>query len=230
MRTSPRRRFSVRLGIADDVDALYEGVPDHLLRPLQQWVYMYAKGAEGEIARIMCLRLRLTVPEQTNAAWHLSQQKGMVLLDAVDALLAFPLELGLKNDSMTVSALTMVLDNAGSAYRVANDEGGLEIRVSPGVSEAVRQTVIDAAAAPSTGSAADHLTTAWRAAYGLHPDPVGAYSEAIKAVECAAHAVIQPNHAKANSAPCWVNSRAPGTSSAPRSPPRPTTRSPRSRR
>ncbi|MEU4730805.1 hypothetical protein [Streptomyces sp. NPDC023588] len=137
------------------------------------------------------------MPEQTNAAWHLSQQKDMILLDVVDALLAFPLELGLKTDSSTAFALTMLLDNAGSAYRVADDGGGLELRVSPGVSEALRQTVTDAAAAPSAGSAADHLTAAWRAAYGLHPDPVGAYSEAIKAVECAAHAIIQPNHTKA---------------------------------
>ncbi|MFJ5731515.1 hypothetical protein [Streptomyces paradoxus] len=37
----------------------------------------------------------------------------------------------------------------------------------------------------------------WQAAYGRSPDPVRAYSEAIKAVECAAHAVIQPNNAKA---------------------------------
>ncbi|MGY4394823.1 hypothetical protein [Streptomyces sp. TE12347] len=197
MRTSPRRRFSARLGLADDVDALYEGVPDHLLRPLQQWVYEYADGAGGEIGRIMCLRFRITVPEQTNAAWHLSRQKDMLLLDVVDALLAFPLELDLKTDSSTVFALTMLLDNAGSAYRVADDGAGLELRVSPGVGEALRQTVTDAAAASSAGSAADHLTAAWSAAYGLHPDPVGAYSEAIKAVECAAHAVIQPNHTKA---------------------------------
>ncbi|MFI9206299.1 hypothetical protein [Streptomyces sp. NPDC053048] len=63
--------------------------------------------------------------------------------------------------------------------------------------DAVRQTIADAAAGPAVGSAADHLAAAWQAAYGRGPDPVRAYSEAIKAVECAAHAVIQPNHAKA---------------------------------
>ncbi|MEU3400716.1 hypothetical protein [Streptomyces filamentosus] len=195
--TSFRRRFSVRLGLVDDDDALYDGVPDHLLRPLQRWVYDYASGAEGEIGNIMCLRHRLTVPGETNAAWHLSQQKGMLLLDVVDALLAFPLEVGLETDSTTAFALTMLLDNAGSAYRVADDGCGLELRVSPGVREALHQTVTDAAAAPSAGSAADHLAAAWSAAYGLHPDPVGAYSESIKAVEAAAHSVIQPNHPKA---------------------------------
>ncbi|SMF85893.1 hypothetical protein [Streptomyces sp. Amel2xC10] len=192
-----RRRFSVRLGIADNADGtLYEGVPDHLLRPLQQWVYEWAKGAEGYIGEIVCLRLRITVPEKTNAAWCLSQQKDMALLDAVDELLAIPFELGLASQTK-VYPLSLLLENAGSAYRVADNSGGLELRVTPGVSEALRQTVDDAAAANSVGSAADHLTAAWQAAYRLHPDPVRAYSEAIKAVECAAHSVIQPNHARA---------------------------------
>ncbi|AKL71073.1 hypothetical protein M444_37240 (plasmid) [Streptomyces sp. Mg1] len=52
-------------------------------------------------------------------------------------------------------------------------------------------------ASPANGSAADHLATAWQAAYGRSPDPVRAYSESIKAVESAAHSVIQPNNAKA---------------------------------
>ncbi|MFD0723711.1 hypothetical protein [Streptomyces globosus] len=55
------------------------------------------------------------------------------------------------------------------------------------------QGLADAAAGP----AADHLATAWQAAYGRSPDPVPAYSESIKAVEAAAHAVVQPNNSKA---------------------------------
>ena len=42
-----------------------------------------------------------------------------------------------------------------------------------------------------------HLATAWNACFGLHLDPVRAYSEAIKAVECAAHALIEPKNSKA---------------------------------
>lgn len=55
----------------------------------------------------------------------------------------------------------------------------------------------DAAAMPAAGSAADHLATAWQAAYARSPDPVRAYSEAIKAAEAAAHAVIEANNVKA---------------------------------
>ncbi|MET9090953.1 hypothetical protein ABZX72_02570 [Streptomyces cyaneofuscatus] len=197
MATAPRRRFSVRLGLADDTgDALHEGVPDHLLRPLQQWVYQMAERSNRYIGKTMCLRLRLTVPAKTNASWRLSQQEGIELLDAVDEILAFLIEMDVR-DHYEVHALGNLLDDAGSAYRVTDDNSGLELRVSTGVSEAMRQTIADATALTSTGSASDHLTTAWRAAYGLHPDPERAYSEAIKAVECAAHAVIQPNHKRA---------------------------------
>lgn len=63
--------------------------------------------------------------------------------------------------------------------------------------EAVRQTIVKATTGPAVGSAADHLAAAWQAAYGRGPDPVRAYSEAIKAVESAAHAIVQPNNAKA---------------------------------
>ncbi|WP_327368677.1 hypothetical protein [Streptomyces sp. NBC_01217] len=91
------------------------------------------------------------------------------------------------------SQLDRLLSEAGSSYCVNAETNGLELRITPAAREAVKQTVADAAA----GSAAEHLATGWHAAYGLHPDPVRAYSEAIKAVECAAHAVIQPNHARA---------------------------------
>jgi hypothetical protein len=50
--------------------------------------------------------------------------------------------------------------------------------------------------APEVAAAA-HLAEAWRCAYALHPDPVKAYGEAIKAVEAAAHAVLEPNNRNA---------------------------------
>ncbi|MBC2906778.1 hypothetical protein H4N64_35705 [Streptomyces sp. PSKA01] len=50
---------------------------------------------------------------------------------------------------------------------------------------------------PDRGSASGHLRRAYTAAYALHPEPGRAYSEAIKAVECAAHATVEPNNTKA---------------------------------
>lgn len=49
----------------------------------------------------------------------------------------------------------------------------------------------------NAGSPGEHLATAWSLAYGRTPDPVKAYSEAIKAVEAAGTPVISPKNHKA---------------------------------
>ncbi|MFF2721341.1 hypothetical protein [Streptomyces sp. NPDC058011] len=122
----------------------------------------------------------------------LVEAHGLRLLDVVDEVLHTKAA-----EDWAVGKLVEILDEAGSAYRVNEAADGLEERVTPAVRDAVRQTMADARAQPSAGSAADHLAAAWQAAYGRGPDPVRAYGEAIKAVECAAHAIIQPNNAKA---------------------------------
>jgi hypothetical protein len=125
---------------------------------------------------------------------------GMELLDVVDVVLGWEQPedgeyLGLGGDFE--GSLARILDAAGSAYRVNDDGNGLEERIVPAVREAVSRTIDEASTAPEAGSAADHLALSWQAAYGLHPDPVRAYSEAIKAVESAAHVVVEPNNSKA---------------------------------
>jgi hypothetical protein len=93
--------------------------------------------------------------------------------------------------------LACLLSDALSAMRIRADGRGLERRPGTGTEEAFRETVTNAEAAADTGSAAAHLRSAWECAYALHPDPGKAYSEAIKAVEAAAHAVVLPHDAKA---------------------------------
>ncbi|MFJ5728345.1 hypothetical protein [Streptomyces paradoxus] len=150
----------------------------------------------NDTARPICLRLR--IPPSLNRYGSpqyvkpLAQSTGTQLLDVVDEVLH-----SRAANSYEAEALGRMLDDAGSAYRVNEAGDGLEERVTPSVRDAVRQTIADAAAESAAGSAADHLAAAWQAAYGRGPDPVRAYSEAIKAVECAAHSVIQPNNGKA---------------------------------
>ncbi|MGA5376007.1 hypothetical protein ACPCSD_33945 [Streptomyces griseoincarnatus] len=196
MTTGSRPRFSVRIGLAaaPEHDGPFEDVPKHLLAPLQEWV---ADTLDEDHAKPVCLRLRipaLTDPRYRQPQYRLplAQAVGTQLLDVVDEVLRVraPYE-------WEAETLGRILDDAGSAYRVNEAGDGLEERVTPAVRDAVRQTIADAAAGPAAGSAADHLAAAWQAAYGRSPDPVRAYSEAIKAVECAAHAVVQPNNAKA---------------------------------
>lgn len=209
MTTAPRPRFSVRAGLtaAPDHDGPFEGVPAHLLVPLQEWVtdalsveeLFDPYGDEEAVERTLCLRLRIPLTNQKpRRTYHgaLSGAVGTQLLDVVDAVLAYKAEREVE-DPDSVRSLAELLDEAGSAYRVSEASDGLEERVTPGVRDAVRRAVADAAATTAAGSAADHLATAWQTAYGRSPDPMRAYSEAIKAVECAAHAVIEPNNSKA---------------------------------
>ncbi|MEU3226808.1 hypothetical protein ABZ695_27110 [Streptomyces sp. NPDC006976] len=201
MTTEPRPRFSARVGLAAAPvhDGPFEDVPKHLLEPLRGWVEaaLTYQGREREEARNICLRLRMTTsPNRYGSPQYLpplTQATGAQLLDVVDEMLRRPEAA----DPIEVNALAQMLDDAGSAYRVNEHGDGLEERVTPAVRDAVRQTIAGAATKPSAGSAADHLATAWQAAYGRGPDPVRAYGEAIKAVECAAHSTIQPNNAKA---------------------------------
>jgi hypothetical protein len=154
------------------------------------------------VERTLCLRLRIVPPEALimggGSKYYraLTAAVGPRLLDVIDEVLAYKAERGV-NDDAAIRLLTNILDEAGSAYRVAWTRDGLEERVTPAVRDAVRQTIADAVAQSTAGSAADHLAAAWQAAYGRSPDAVRAYSESIKAVEAAAHAVVQPNNAKA---------------------------------
>ncbi|MFJ6076416.1 hypothetical protein ACIQFU_37300 [Streptomyces sp. NPDC093065] len=201
MTTGSRPRFSVRTGLAaaPDHDGPFEDVPEHLLVPLQRWVnsaLTYEGSQQDHKARPICLRLRISPSLNRYGSpvyvKPLTQTIGVQLLDVVDEVLQTKAAA-----SWEINTLSEMLDDAGSAYRVNEAEDGLEERVTPAVRDAVRYTIADAAAGPAAGSAADHLAAAWQAAYGRSPDPVRAYSEAIKAVECAAHAIIQPNNAKA---------------------------------
>ncbi|WP_330480029.1 hypothetical protein [Streptomyces sp. NBC_00724] len=210
MTTTPRLRFSVRAGLTDapEHDGPFGDVPEHLRPPLQDWV-AYALDSqalvddadEDGVERTICLRLRIVPAEALHlggSKYHraLTTAVGPRLLDVVDAVLAYKAERGV-NDQAAIRLLTDILDDGGSVYRVAEGCDGLEERVTPSVRDAVHRTIADAAAGAAVGSAADHLAAAWQAAYGRSPDPVRAYSEAIKAAEAAAHSVIQPNNAKA---------------------------------
>ncbi|MFJ6452256.1 hypothetical protein ACIQNV_37270 [Streptomyces hydrogenans] len=210
MTTAPRPRFSVRAGLtqAPDPDGPFEDVPEHLQLPLQEWVaYALDNQAlvdhddEDGVERTICLRLRIATihkPHLGGSKYYraLTSAVGPLLLDVVDAVLAYKVERGV-DDHASLRLLTDILDEAGSAYRVAEAGNGLEERVTLAVRDAVRHTIADAAAGAEAGSAADHLAAAWQAAYGRSPDAVRSYSESIKAVESAAHAVIQPNNPRA---------------------------------
>lgn len=197
-----RQRFSVRTGLVEASlnDGPYEGVPQHLVSPLQTWVHSVLHvntGIEEEtLAEAVALRLRLTVPPRYRAAQYLCSVNEEVLLDVIDEILAV-LSMVNRGDPRLIEEVEFILDQGGSAYCVNEQQNGLENRVVPAVRDAMGEAISQAASNGSSGSAAEHLSSAWKAAYGRQPEPVRAYSEAIKAVESAAHSVIQPNHDRA---------------------------------
>jgi hypothetical protein len=93
--------------------------------------------------------------------------------------------------------LRELLEDALSVLQVRPDGFGLERRADPNAERAFGEAVKASEEAPTAGSAAMHLHSAWNAVHTLHPDPGRAYGEAIKAVEAAAHAVVEPNNPKA---------------------------------
>jgi hypothetical protein len=190
-------------------DALYEGVPAHLGQSLLYWLDSLFAREEGEFhededfvaverrAGRIAARLRLdlrSVPDArarprysktyrnrqsaSVALVHLAgEADDTVLLDVIDATLADGVR---KSDARELDRL---LADGGSAWRVADDAAALERRVNPIATKALRRT---------TGTAASHLKAAWSAAYGRHPDPSRAYSQAIKAVETSYIPVVLP--------------------------------------
>ncbi|MFJ4007775.1 hypothetical protein ACIPWL_30585 [Streptomyces sp. NPDC090023] len=93
--------------------------------------------------------------------------------------------------------LQELLDDGRSAYTLRADQAGLRQRVDPTVEALANAAVTSADQDPARGSAGYHLKRAWTAAYALHPEPGKAYGEAIKAVEAAAQATVEPKNSKA---------------------------------
>jgi hypothetical protein len=112
-------------------------------------------------------------------------------LDAIDAALRWvdwredPLP-DVRSRKETPRTLERLLKAANSVWRVSEQFDGLENRIDPTVTKAFETA---AAAHPTAG---DHLANAWKAAYGLHPDPDKAYDEAVLAVEALACPLVCP--------------------------------------
>ncbi|MFJ6621206.1 hypothetical protein ACIQOW_27000 [Kitasatospora sp. NPDC091335] len=202
---------------------LLVSVPPGLEMPLRKWLHSAAWHQDGDATRRVAVRCDLVLvrdDDQYNdrhvdyaerlAHWTPAEQ----LLEAVDALLdlltadpapspwpSIPLMPSVLESltglqPVTRRDLQVLLDDARSRYTIREDGKALVARIDPGVEHAVRDAVANGSR-PERGSASEHLQEAFARANAVTPDPVVAYSEAIKAVECAAQATLQPAHARA---------------------------------
>lgn len=211
MTSAPWQRLSARQqGLAVE-KALYEGVPEHLDQPMRVWVY---KALAGGGTALVAVKLRMTIDyaraEGDGARFLAFSPRGDELLDVVDAILggsgpwpnpnpwggSTPYQIH-RAKAQLLRDLTLMLDEGASAYRINDDQTGLIRWVDATATGAAADAELAAGALPTAGSAAPQLATAWDAAYRLHPDPPAAYKDAIRAVESAAHAIVEPNNRSA---------------------------------
>jgi hypothetical protein len=178
------------------IEEPYEDVPDHLVREIWDWVQsaIVSMRSESETQirlRMISVELRLVLPgrEWTDIFDALGRKcfdDRSLMLDVVELVLERLDPWVSKPD-----VLAAVLVAGNSAYAVRDDGHGLELRLAVGVRNAITET-----ARHATGSAGEHLTAAWNAAYGRKTDAPKAYSESIKAVEAATARLVSPNNAK----------------------------------
>jgi hypothetical protein len=186
-------------------------VPQHLEMPLRRWIYRSLQGGGSDL---VALSLEIRIDYQSaggDAPRFLAELlPADELLDVAHAILFnsgpwpsprawdIPHRSGYKRDRATLlQELSLILQQDSSAYRVDDSRTGLMRRVDATATAAAAAAATAAAGRPNTGSAADQIRDAWSELYGVTPNPPAAYSAAIKAVESAAHSVIQPTNSKA---------------------------------
>jgi hypothetical protein len=180
------------------VRPLVEGVTDWLYPQLQLWLYRALQGTSTAVMTVRAggfsteTRETMLRLEVTTQPWLLPADDPK-FLDAIDAALHVvdwswprPPDPAWEDEA----SLERMLAAANSVWRVSDRFRGLEHRVDPTVTQAVQ------VAADVDPTAGDHLAAAWEAAYGLHPDPDKAYSEAVRAVETLINPLVSPKSSR----------------------------------
>jgi hypothetical protein len=217
------RPLSSRLGDDPVRPSWREPVPAALDQPLRHWVYYTLTGSSSGLPRLpmtpggagrgrrawhevatdrLALRMNVVPPGDGGSDGcqrHLAYGTDTVMLvDVVDAILdlmpsSTDTEEVIQVPTGRRGQLQRLLDDALSVLRVREDGRGLERRADVMAEAAFEAAVQTAEDASRAGSAAEHLRRAWDCVHALHPDPGKAYWEAVKAVEAAAHAVLEPD-------------------------------------
>jgi len=206
--------LSVREGRADPGGPC-EGVPAHLVGPLQAWIrdfvvddlhqwvalrmglstgYSELGEAVGDAGHLL---RRLRSPEQLLYVIDWALRLDPVLADQV-ATIRYEAANRIHYDSprgrlRQVSQLDTILEHGNSTYQVSwGPPSGLVHRVDP-----TAQAALDQAIATTDETASDLLSRAWTKARSHDPDPDGAYHDAVRAVEVLACPLVLPTSPRA---------------------------------
>jgi hypothetical protein len=181
---------------------LNTGFGTHFRAPLISWFFHYVNGDQLTIVGLKAHLTWTRFAERSrdintfiDEMFKTSDAVILLALDAAQYELSADPNYGHPNREDPGARLNDLLEAGGSAWRVRDDGSGLERRVPEAVRVAVEGAI--ASAREASADAADHLTNAWRHAYGIAPEATPAYGEAIRAVESAASRLVEPNNAKA---------------------------------
>lgn len=189
-------------------DALHDGVPPWMAESFWAWMrrqfvtparrdhygrlQQYEKFKSAlllDVERVCRIRVGYTGDSPSDGMKYLraTLPKASTELRVADYLLS-------RNDCTATDTLDKLLHESGSAWKVGTRSGrpGLDRRVPLGV-----QTNADSVMAAS-GAAGVKLAQAWERAFGVDPDPTGAYALAVRAVEDAAIPIVVPRQAGAS--------------------------------
>lgn len=179
----------------DELLVLRDGVPPDLREPLKQWLldqltyidYSFAF-LDRDLANRLRSMTRVDLGQRANQSvdidrlsQNLSGLRDIELLRLVDALASM-------HDGMP--DISEAFDLSSSRWRIANVDG--EWRLAERLPEGVVDATMDTIA--RGGKAGELLHRAFTAAYGITPNEGEAYKMAVKAVETAAHPLIEPKN------------------------------------
>lgn len=192
---------------AGTYDALHPGVPSWMAESFWAWMRRqlireeqasgYSRGFQTvfatttvrDIERVCRVRVGPLGrnPSESFDITRAALTKAEAELRAADFLLS-------QGNAKEPATLDKLLHESGSAFKTGSRAGklGLVRRVPEGV-----QKNADAVMT-STGDAGAKLAQAWERAFGVSPDPTGAYALAVRAVEDAAIPVVVPKQAGAS--------------------------------
>lgn len=162
-------------------------VEPHLELPLWEWCsrYLYDPLKPNLSSRRMCIALRL---EKHSLSAEITGNPDL-LLDVVDWLLRFAAFSGCNDPG--VAPLEQMLDEGGSAWRVAPDGKSLIERTLDAEHAAVKL------AAQGDDQIAADINTAWNAAWRREePSAVEAYAAAVNAIEGVLAPIVAPKHTR----------------------------------
>jgi hypothetical protein len=183
-------RLSVRNG-DEEPDALFEGVPNHLMAPLTQKIrdyFTYTRANHVKINLVsvsnIAVKCRIALsnagngPNALNEIINACYGDQIVFLNVLDACLS-------KCSEGWREEIRSLLEIGGSAW-TTSDLNGLERVVDP-----LARTVAREAMTPNDKASAE-LREAWSSAYGMSPNPSDVWDHAIKALEEILIPVVTP--------------------------------------